>query len=732
MDFVASTGTWLKAGNILVSNEWLQACIEWIHEDNQDGSLSENVLRNRVYEQWLLADLRDLESSCLPQCIQDAEKFELSGAYALQIDSILDVGLSYYSQQQKIKGKENANVLVNADDPNQKPWEPKPSRMLLFNLTDGTINIRGMEYQKITCLNQQTRPGSKIIVHGKILCRHGMLMLCEDNIKYLGGEVDTLVETNTLSHVLQSAMEASREHGNKSHRQTFSGTSNVRRNNQTGKLKKEPVSQTQAMFDTNDEFSDEDDYLGDINTDIPIQSDNATGVHQPIQCNNNRINSSGKHPVVPNTEQVQSSFPNRPNNSVMARQNVGLSSDRPCNTSLGGTKPMTANDRNMIGNMTKKLSMITPNTVQNSDRDLSDDIMNNDIDEFDDMNFEDDLEAEYLMMAESRIDSINANEKHLPKKSGIRQCQNNGINQYDDNGISQCPNDAYRTKHTTFHTDQQPVKTHELLHSRGNQGSISIKPSIDLSTKKRVKTEHDISNQRKINSFAQQKVEQLSSDVNPNISDKVNCSNHSKVNERNPQVSQQSVMPNASACASSYERKTGRIESFFSTRSENIKVETNTQDTENVDIDIYHPFTYLSKVMTVKPCEQPQYFTVKAYISTLTSKLSSTEGRWTLSCKINDGTMAVDVDLSDQVLTEMIGISTKQSMVMRQKMKTDPSIKKTLQKAIQQCQQKLIELMCLLELEICVRNPRPVIVAKKPIDRHHIDLLYHRVLASQK
>ncbi|KAL4219715.1 hypothetical protein ACF0H5_020129 [Mactra antiquata] len=40
--------------------------------------------------------------------------------------------------------------------------------------------------------------------------------------------------------------ETSREYGNKSHRKTFSGTSNIRRNNQTGKLKREPVLQTQV------------------------------------------------------------------------------------------------------------------------------------------------------------------------------------------------------------------------------------------------------------------------------------------------------------------------------------------------------------------------------------------------------------------------------------------------------------------------------------------------------
>jgi hypothetical protein len=43
----------------------------------------------------------------------------------LQIDSIVDVGVSFYSQQQKLKGTENANVHVNAEEPTQRPVSSK-------------------------------------------------------------------------------------------------------------------------------------------------------------------------------------------------------------------------------------------------------------------------------------------------------------------------------------------------------------------------------------------------------------------------------------------------------------------------------------------------------------------------------------------------------------------------------------------------------------------------------
>lgn len=56
---------------------------------------------------------------------------------------------------------------------------------------------------------------------------------------------------------------------------------------------------------------------------------------------------------------------------------------------------------------------------------------------------------------------------------------------------------------------------------------------------------------------------------------------------------------------------------------------------------------------------------LQAFISTLTSRLTTVEGKWTLTCKINDGTMAVDVDLSNQVLTQMIRFSPKEAQVQK-------------------------------------------------------------------
>lgn len=41
-------------------------------------------------------------------------------------------------------------------------WEPKPSRMLSLQLTDGTTVVQGMEYKPINSLSLSMKPGVKV------------------------------------------------------------------------------------------------------------------------------------------------------------------------------------------------------------------------------------------------------------------------------------------------------------------------------------------------------------------------------------------------------------------------------------------------------------------------------------------------------------------------------------------------------------------------------------------
>ncbi|XP_077105077.1 recQ-mediated genome instability protein 1 isoform X1 [Ranitomeya variabilis] len=196
--------TWLSSTwHIKVPDPWLEACIGWIQEENGGSSLSQAVINKQVFEQWLLTDLRDLEQQVLPAGVLDSLKSELSGFYAIQIDSLVDVSQPAYSQLQKLRGRENANDQVTATtQATQHSWESKPSRMLMLQLTDGVQNLQGMEYQTVQVLHAGLPPGTKILLQGTISCRLGVLLLKSENVKVLGGEVEALVAEYAQDKVL--------------------------------------------------------------------------------------------------------------------------------------------------------------------------------------------------------------------------------------------------------------------------------------------------------------------------------------------------------------------------------------------------------------------------------------------------------------------------------------------------------------------------------------------------
>ncbi|NP_001086875.1 recQ-mediated genome instability protein 1 [Xenopus laevis] len=195
--------TWLiSTWHVKVPDPWLEACINWIQEEN-GSSLLQAEINKQVFEQWLLTDLRDLEFPVLPANITDSLKCELNGFHAVQMDSLVDISLPAYSQLQKLKGKDSTNEQVTCTtQQSQKPWEAKPTRMLMLQLTDGTQHIQAMEYRPIQALNANLSPGTKMVLQGTIVCRLGVLLLKPENVKVLGGEVEALVAEYTQTKVL--------------------------------------------------------------------------------------------------------------------------------------------------------------------------------------------------------------------------------------------------------------------------------------------------------------------------------------------------------------------------------------------------------------------------------------------------------------------------------------------------------------------------------------------------
>lgn len=196
--------TWLSsAWHVKVPAQWLKACIEWIQQENGSHNLAQAHINKQVYEQWLLTDLRDLEYPILPGSISNTPKGEVNDFYSIQIDSLVDVSQPAYSQLQKIRGKNTVNEEITANTQGAlKSWEARPTRMLMMQLTDGIQHIQGMEYLPIPVLHSRLLPGTKILIHGKVAYRLGVLLLKPENVKLLGGEVDSLVEEYADERVL--------------------------------------------------------------------------------------------------------------------------------------------------------------------------------------------------------------------------------------------------------------------------------------------------------------------------------------------------------------------------------------------------------------------------------------------------------------------------------------------------------------------------------------------------
>ncbi|RXN09764.1 recQ-mediated genome instability 1 [Labeo rohita] len=201
---VQVTQAWLRSQwHIQVPHAWLDACVNWIKEEADNESVSQTLLNQRVLEQWLLTDLRDLSHPVLPERISEAQKTELNNCYCLQMDSLLDVSQPAYTQLQSIRGTDCSNNEVSAVTPEtQRPWEAKPTRMLMLQLTDGVQSLEGMEYRPIPALNANLPPGTKLQLIGPIIVRLGVLLLKAENVKVLGGEVEQFLEIYSQRKVL--------------------------------------------------------------------------------------------------------------------------------------------------------------------------------------------------------------------------------------------------------------------------------------------------------------------------------------------------------------------------------------------------------------------------------------------------------------------------------------------------------------------------------------------------
>ncbi|OQR74263.1 recQ-mediated genome instability protein 1-like [Tropilaelaps mercedesae] len=144
-----------------------------------------------VPRQWLREYATQHPLATGDECYQAPVKPRgvLQGCSLLQIVSIVDVGVSAYSQLCHLKGTTNANNEVSAEEPTNTKREPsvRGRRCLLLELSDGRCTIRAIEFDPMECLSIETPRGSKLLIRGPLEVRRSMILLREGHIELLGG-----------------------------------------------------------------------------------------------------------------------------------------------------------------------------------------------------------------------------------------------------------------------------------------------------------------------------------------------------------------------------------------------------------------------------------------------------------------------------------------------------------------------------------------------------------------
>jgi hypothetical protein len=202
MSEILNIKTFFNSIQVHFSDIWLESCVNWCKNEVLNPNYTLKELQSKVYEQWLLLDLRDIEVRTLPPELSTKQHFVLNGNFCLQMMQVVDISKPKLWQLQKIR---NSNSLTRGTQ-QDADVAGTGKRMLLLTLTDGMQEVQGMEYQPISSLNLNIAPGAKIRIMGPVVIRRGRLMLEQQNVKVLGGEVDELLVTHAAENILARAL----------------------------------------------------------------------------------------------------------------------------------------------------------------------------------------------------------------------------------------------------------------------------------------------------------------------------------------------------------------------------------------------------------------------------------------------------------------------------------------------------------------------------------------------
>lgn len=194
------------------------------------------------------------------------------------------------------------------------------------------------------------------------------------------------------------------------------------------------------------------------------------------------------------------------------------------------------------------------------------------------------------------------------------------------------------------------------------------------------------------------------------------------------ELNQSSVQPGPSKmkmeCANNSSHGTPRAQSYNSSSAE-----PDTPSAPAVTLTS-PPFTYLCLLeeLLSKPQPHTTEIRVKAFIVTLLGKLSSSSGIWSVSATISDGTGYLDVELSDEVLTSLLGFSVAEKGAL----KRDPARRGELDAGMRRCQEGLVDMCCIMTVVVEPKGRKAVVTKANPVSEKELQELQQRVRDGKK
>ncbi|KAM7416805.1 hypothetical protein PAMA_018732 [Pampus argenteus] len=669
---VRATQTWLQSSwHVQVPFAWLEACVEWLQEEaGGAGHLSQQQINQQVLDQWLLTDLRDLDYPVFPEGLAQTQKTELRGTFCVQVDSVLDISQPAYGQLQKCQGTVCANDEVSAiTQTTQRPWEAKPTRMLLLQVTDGVQSLEAMEYQPIPALSSALRPGVKLQLHGQMVCRLGMLLLGPSNIKILGGEVEDLVNRNNQGRVLCRTL----------------GLPEEQQQQQQQQQQQEDGEEAPPSHQGNQEFEALEPDDQDLLASLEAQEEGERAPDRPVRDSGYGTlseNSTGSL----RSSSVRSLALSHRNGSVQSHHEQ------------------------------QESDLFDHHAIQ---QESTDHIMADE--DFPDEDFDD------LPMDE--LDSV-----IFQESTNVTTAQSDGGHRNTPQTDRTTGNTLDRTTKPQTGEFERRTLTGSVARLSSNNSGFTAQHRDSRSSTGGVSGHLAVATSKPVFPSAapeppHESGRSLTNDVSDFMDEDMDCFVE-EVETYGAQTRESDVQQGPSG---DRERATNQTETKGSSFQVTCKSSRNVKNDPQGDVTLTltsPPFTYLCLLEELMSKSQlhTMEIRVKAFIVTLSGKLSSNNGLWRISATISDGSDYLDVELSDEVLTGLLGFSVAEKGAL----KRDPARRRELDAGMRRCQEELVDMCCIMTIVVEPEGRKAVVTKADPVNEKVLQELEQRVRDRRK